>query len=51
MTKKIWLVIEKNSYGGTTHSYNISKVADTIEKAYQTFLKDNKLNNFKNYII
>ena len=31
--KKIWLVIEKNNYGGTTHSYNISKVADTIEQA------------------
>ena len=33
MTKKIWLVIEKNTYGENSHSYNISKVADTIEQA------------------
>ena len=33
MTKKIWLVIEKNNYGENNDSYSISKTADTIEQA------------------
>ena len=33
MTKKIWLVIEKHTYGENNHGYTISKVADTIEQA------------------
>ena len=48
MTKKIWLVIEKNNYGGTTHSYNISKVADTIEQATTFKVHLDALNESKN---
>ena len=33
MSKKVWLVIEKNNYGENNNSYSISKTADTIEKA------------------
>jgi hypothetical protein len=33
MTKKIWLVIEKQSYGTSGDNFAISKIADTIEKA------------------
>ena len=46
--KKIWLVIEKNNYGGTTHSYNISKVADTIEQATTFKVHLDALNESKN---
>ena len=30
---KIWLVIEKNTYGQNNHSYSITKTANTVEQA------------------
>jgi hypothetical protein len=30
---KIWFVIEKSNYGGTTNSYRIEKTANTVEQA------------------
>ena len=33
MPKKVWLVIEKNSYGDNNNSFSVIKNADTIEKA------------------
>jgi len=33
MSKKVWLVVEKNNYGENNNSYSIKKTADTIEKA------------------
>ena len=40
MTDKIWLVIEKSTYGTSGSSYSITKTAETIEKAvsYKTHL-------------
>ena len=48
MTKKIWLVIEKSTYGNSGSSYSITKTAETIEKAvsYKTHL--DALNESKN---
>ena len=48
MTKKIWLVIEKNTYGENSHSYNISKTADTIEQATTYKVHLDALNDSKN---
>ena len=48
MTDKIWLVIEKSTYGNSGSSYTITKTAETIEKAvsYKTHL--DALNESKN---
>ncbi len=48
MTNKIWLVIEKSTYGNSGSSYSITKTAETIEKAvsYKTHL--DALNESKN---
>ena len=48
MTKKIWLVIEKNTYGENSHSYSISKTADTIEQATTYKVHLDALNDSKN---
>ncbi len=48
MTNKIWLVIEKNTYGENNHSYNISKTADTIEQATTYKVHLDALNDSKN---
>ena len=48
MTKKIWLVIEKNNYGGTTNNYNIAKIADTVEQATTYKVHLDALNDSKN---
>ena len=46
--KKIWLVIEKSNYGGTTSSYRIEKTADTIEQAITFKVHLDALNDSKN---
>jgi hypothetical protein len=46
--KKIWLVIEKSNYGGTTNSYRIEKTADTIEQAITFKVHLDALNDSKN---
>ena len=48
MTNKIWLVIEKTSYGSSGDSFSITKTANTMEKAvsYKTHL--DALNESKN---
>ena len=53
MTKKIWLVIEKNNYGGTSNSYHIAKVADTIEQAttFKVHLDALKESKHKTYFL
>jgi len=48
MTNKIWLVIEKNNYGGTTNNYNIAKIADTVEQATTFKIHLDALNDSKN---
>ena len=48
MTKKIWLVIEKNSYGENSHSYSISRTANTIEQATTYKVHLDALNDSKN---
>ena len=48
MTKKIWLVIEKNTYGENSHSYSISKTADTVEQATKFKIHLDALNDRKN---
>jgi len=48
MTKKIWLVIEKNTYGENSHSYNISRTANTIEQATTYKVHLDALNDSKN---
>jgi len=48
MTKKIWLVIEKNTYGENSHGYSISKTADTIEQATTYKVHLDALNDSKN---
>ena len=48
MTKKIWLVIEKNTYGENSHGYTISKTADTIEQATTYKVHLDALNDSKN---
>jgi len=50
MTKKIWLVIEKNNYGGTTNNYNIAKIADTIEQATTYKVHLDALNDSRNKV-
>ena len=46
--KKIWFVIEKCSYGGTTDSYRIEKTADTVEQATTFKVHLDALNDSKN---
>ncbi len=46
--KKIWLVIEKNTYGENNHSYSISKTADTIEQATKFKMHLDALNDRDN---
>jgi len=48
MTKKIWLVIEKNTYGENSHGYSISKTANTIEQATKFKIHLDALNDSKN---
>jgi hypothetical protein len=48
MTKKIWLVIEKNTYGENSHGYSISKTADTVEQATTYKIHLDALNDSKN---
>jgi alpha-glucuronidase len=48
MTKKIWLVIEKHTYGENNNGYTISKVADTIEQATTYKVHLDALNESKN---
>ncbi len=48
MTKKIWLVIEKNNYGENNDSYSISKNADTIKQATTFKVHLDALNDRKN---
>jgi len=48
MTKKIWLVIEKNTYGENSHGYSISKTADTVEQATKFKIHLDALNDSKN---
>ncbi len=47
MTKKIWLVIEKNNYGENNDSYSISKTADTVEQATTFKIHLDALNDSK----
>ena len=53
MTDKIWLVIEKSTYGNSGSSYNITKTAETIEKAvsYKTHLDALNESKHKCYFI
>ena len=48
MTKKIWLVIEKNNYGENNDSYSISKTANTIEQVTKFQIHLDALNDRKN---
>ena len=48
MTKKIWLVIEKNTYGENSHGYSISKTADTVEQATKFKIHLDALNDREN---
>jgi len=48
MTKKIWLVIERNNYGENNDSYSISKTANTIEQATKFQIHLDALNDRKN---
>ena len=48
MTKKIWLVIERTSYGDNNNSFSISKIADTIEQATKFQIHLDALNDRKN---
>ena len=45
---KVWLVIEKNTYGENSHGYSITKTADTIEKAVSYKIHLDALNDSKN---
>jgi len=47
MTNKIWFVIEKSNYGGTTNSYRIEKAADTVEQATTFKIHLDALNDSK----
>ena len=53
MTNKIWLVIEKSTYGNSGSSYTITKTAETIEKAvsYKTHLDALNESKHKCYFI
>ena len=46
--KKIWFVIEKCNYGGSTSSYRIEKTADTVEQATTFKVHLDALNESKN---
>ena len=48
MTDKIWLVIEKTSYGTSGDTYSIIKNAETIEKAVSYKVHLDALNETKN---
>ena len=48
MTKKIWLVIERTSYGDNNNSFSISKIADTIEQATKFQIHLDALNDRDN---
>ena len=45
---KVWLVIEKHTYGENNHGYRIEKTADTIEKAVGYKVHLDALNDSKN---
>ena len=45
---KIWFVIEKSNYGGTTNSYRIEKTANTVEQATTFKVHLDALNDSKN---
>ena len=45
---KVWLVIEKSTYGENSHGYSITKTADTIEKAVSYKVHLDALNDSKN---
>ena len=53
MTNRIWLVIEKSTYGNSGSSYTITKTAETIEKAvsYKTHLDALNESKHKCYFI
>jgi len=46
-TKKVWLVIEKNTYGSSPSSYSVIKYADTVEQALTFKVYLEKLNDRK----
>ena len=48
MTKRVWLVIEKTTYGEDNHSYSISKVADSVEQATKFQIHLDALNDRDN---
>ena len=48
MTNKVWLVIEKTSYGTSGDTYSIIKNAETIEKAVSYKVHLDALNESKN---
>jgi len=45
---KVWLVIEKSTYGENSHGYSITKTANTIEKAVSYKVHLDALNDSKN---
>jgi len=45
---KVWLVIEKTTYGENSHGYSITKTANTIEKAVSYKVHLDALNDSKN---
>ena len=47
-TKKVWLVIEKSTYGEDNFGYSITKTANTIEKAVSYKVHLDALNDSKN---
>jgi len=47
MTNKIWFVIEKSNYGGSTNSYRIEKTANTVEQATTFKIHLDALNDSK----
>ena len=48
MTDKIWLVIEKTTYGENNYGYSITKTANTVEKAVRYKIHLDALNDTKN---
>ena len=46
--KKVWLVIEKNTYGSSSSSYSVIKNADTVEGAMKFKVHLEALNDRKN---
>jgi len=46
--KKVWLVIEKSTYGENSYGYSITKTANTIEKAISYKVNLDALNDSKN---